>query len=298
MRTRKMGTARTVLVTASFVALGAGTAAFPGSAFADTTSGDKSVLGGNQINAPISAPVDVCGNSVAVLGDAVAGCKGGAKVKKGSGGDSWTSGDHSVLGGNQINAPISAPVDVCGNAVGVLGSAAAGCKGGAKVKKGSGGGNWTSGDHSVLGGNQINAPISAPVNVCGNAVAVGGDALAGCKGGATVNGRDGGGYGGGDGYGTAHQAAPAAESAELSKLSKSPELSKLSKSPKLANQSGLSKLPGHQQFAPTQLRPAAAGESIPGGMENSAIYVLTVGALMAGASGAMAFARRIRFARR
>jgi hypothetical protein len=33
-------------------------------------------------------------------------------------------------------------------------------------------------------------------------------------------------------------------------------------------------------------------------MENSAIYVVTVGALMAGASAAMAFARRIRFGRR
>ena len=32
----------------------------------------------------------------------------------------------------------------------------------------------------------INAPISAPINVCGNAIAVLGSAQAGCKGGATV----------------------------------------------------------------------------------------------------------------
>lgn len=46
--------------------------------------------------------------------------------------------------------------------------------------------NKTSGDHSVLGGNQVIAPISIPVNVCGNAVAVIGEAYAACKGGASV----------------------------------------------------------------------------------------------------------------
>ena len=36
--------------------------------------------GGNQIIAPITAPINVCGNAVAVLGDAAAGCLGGAHV--------------------------------------------------------------------------------------------------------------------------------------------------------------------------------------------------------------------------
>ncbi|HEY7487853.1 MAG TPA: chaplin family protein [Streptosporangiaceae bacterium] len=44
------------------------------------TSGDASVLGGNQVIAPISIPVDVCGNAVAVIGVAGAGCQGGAKT--------------------------------------------------------------------------------------------------------------------------------------------------------------------------------------------------------------------------
>ncbi|MWA02132.1 DUF320 domain-containing protein [Actinomadura sp. LD22] len=47
------------------------------------TSGNFSILGGNQINAPISIPVDVCGNAVAVIGIAGAGCKGGASVHNG-----------------------------------------------------------------------------------------------------------------------------------------------------------------------------------------------------------------------
>lgn len=49
-------------------------------ASADTTSGRSGVLSGNQIFAPISIPVNVCGNAVAILGVAVAGCKGGASV--------------------------------------------------------------------------------------------------------------------------------------------------------------------------------------------------------------------------
>jgi hypothetical protein len=70
-----------------------------------------------------------------VGGDAAATCEGGANVKNGSGGGNTTSGNGSVLGGNNVNAPVEAPVDVCGNAAAVLGEAYAGCEG-----KGEGGG--------------------------------------------------------------------------------------------------------------------------------------------------------------
>jgi hypothetical protein len=201
MRMWAKGTARATLLTASFVALGAGPA------LADVTNGDGSVLGGNQIHAPVSAPVDVSGNAVDAVGHALAGSTGGASVRNnGDGGGQRTSGRHSVGGGNQVDAPISVPVNACGNAVAIFGQALAGCEGGAKVDNsgggGGGGGQRTSGDHSVLGGNQVNAPISAPVNVCGNAAALLGDAVAGCKGGAKVT--NGGGYQGGyndGGYG-------------------------------------------------------------------------------------------------
>ncbi|MDR8408276.1 DUF320 domain-containing protein [Nonomuraea sp. 3-1Str] len=174
------------------------------------TSGDSSILGGNQINAPITAPVNACGNAVSLFGRSDAGCKGGATVKnngRGGPGGNRTSGDHSILGGNQVTAPITAPINACGNAVAVFGEATAGCKGGASVKntgRGTGTGrNTTSGRNSVLGGNQVLAPVSAPINVCGNAVAVVGEAFAGCKGGSSVTtGRPGGHPGGG--YGRGH----------------------------------------------------------------------------------------------
>ena len=177
-----------------------------GTALADT-SGNASVLGGNQVNAPISAPINACGNAVSLFGKSDAGCKGGSTVRtqgKGGAGGNRTSGNAGVLGGNQITAPISAPLNACGNAVAIFGDATAGCKGGASVfNTGVGaGGNRTSGDASVLGGNQVIAPVSAPVNICGNAVAVFGRAFSGCRGGSTVT-NDGPGHG----YQSRHMAA-------------------------------------------------------------------------------------------
>lgn len=42
--------------------------------------GNGGVLSGNQIIVPVSIPVNVCGNSVAVLGFSRAGCRGGASA--------------------------------------------------------------------------------------------------------------------------------------------------------------------------------------------------------------------------
>ncbi|WP_141580136.1 chaplin family protein [Actinomadura sp. WMMA1423] len=200
------------MLTAGFVALGV--SAIPVNAFADTT-GEGGVLAGNQVNAPISAPIDVTGNAVSVLGISQAQSKGGATVKQngnGNGGQQ-TSGKGGVGSGNQVDAPISIPVNACGNAVAVLGIAQAGCTGGATVKNPGGGDNGgggsvsrtgrqaangngnggqvTDGSGGVLAGNQVKAPISVPVNVCGNGVAVIGQAVAGCEGGAKVKGGSG-----------------------------------------------------------------------------------------------------------
>ncbi|WP_433474895.1 chaplin family protein [Spirillospora sp. CA-142024] len=47
------------------------------------TSDNFGILNGTQVIAPISVPVDVCGNAVAVIGGASAKCKGGSSVKFG-----------------------------------------------------------------------------------------------------------------------------------------------------------------------------------------------------------------------
>jgi hypothetical protein len=169
-----------------------------------STSGRNSVLGGNQANVPITAPINACGNAVSLVGRSDAGCRGGASVKNpggGGAGGNRTDGRHSVLGGNQVTAPITAPVNLCGNAVAIFGEATAGCRGGAFVKNGGGrggaGGNRTSGRSSVIGGNQVVAPVTAPINICGNSVALIGEAFSGCRGGAVIKGGHGGnGYSG------------------------------------------------------------------------------------------------------
>ncbi|MEU8796337.1 chaplin [Spirillospora sp. NPDC048819] len=184
MRTRAKGTSRAAVFAAGFVALGV--TALPSNAFADVTDGAGGVLSGNQVNAPVSAPVDVSGNGASLLGTAYATSHGGTKIRKRDGAGQQTSGGHGVASGNQVNAPVSLPVNVCGNGAGVLGHADAGCEGGAKVKGGGKGGQVTDGTGGAIAGNQVNAPISVPVNVCGNAVAIAGAAVAGCEGGASV----------------------------------------------------------------------------------------------------------------
>jgi hypothetical protein len=47
---------------------------------AGVVPGHNGVLSGNTVSVPITAPISVCGNSVAALGQAVAGCRGGASV--------------------------------------------------------------------------------------------------------------------------------------------------------------------------------------------------------------------------
>ncbi|MFB4320091.1 chaplin family protein [Actinomadura sp. 21ATH] len=147
------------------------------------TSGTDGVASGNQVDAPVSAPVNVCGNAVAIFGTADAGCREGALVPGGNG-RGVTSGEGGVVAGNQVGAPVSAPVNVCGNAVAIFGTAEAKCEGGASARGGTNG--VTSGENGIIAGNQVEAPISAPVSICGNAVAIFGKAVASCAGGAAV----------------------------------------------------------------------------------------------------------------
>lgn len=117
-------------------ALLAGGAAAQAGPVMDST-GNIGALTGNQLNLPVQAPIDVCGNAVAVIGAATAGCEGGAAALSPEwrfGGTAMdSSGNIGLLVGNQLNVPVQVPVDVCGNAVAVAGTATAGCEGGAKA---------------------------------------------------------------------------------------------------------------------------------------------------------------------
>ena len=82
------GTMKVAVFSAAFAIPGTGTAMAAGPISA--TSGNGSILGGNQINLPVSAPVGIGGNGTGILGLAAAG----------SAGD-----DHRVLGGQQQRRP-------------------------------------------------------------------------------------------------------------------------------------------------------------------------------------------------
>lgn len=168
------------------------------------SAGNNGLGNGNQVIAPVQAPIDLCGNAVSVIGVSGAGCTGGSAAGQESGvlGDMTSAGNNGLANGNQAQVPIQAPVDVCGNAVSVVGVSGAGCMGGSAADMSKNGGNAANtesapitengsdltsvGNNGLANGNQAQAPIQVPINVCGNSVAVAGASGAGCTGGSAA----------------------------------------------------------------------------------------------------------------
>jgi hypothetical protein len=229
-----------------------GTAAHAADNF--TSTGNVGLGNGNQVKALIQAPIDVCGNAISVLGTANAWCKGGAHAVLHDAGDTnlTSTGNVGLLNGNQVDLVAQVPVNVCGNAIAVLGSGSAGCEGGASAvieQPGRDGGPTPSpyghkppmhhkphqkpghkpnkpkqellgfdgllggilatssdrtfapphmggscdvtltstGNVGLLNGNQVVAPIQAPIDISGNAISVlGGPSTASSMGGASA----------------------------------------------------------------------------------------------------------------
>ena len=96
------------------------------------TDGSGGVASGNQIVLPVDAAIDICGNSVAVLGAASASCTTVINIIHASPDNEGatevsTDGSGGVASGNQVVVPVDAAVEICGNAVSVLGMAEASC---------------------------------------------------------------------------------------------------------------------------------------------------------------------------
>ena len=106
-------------------------------------SNSPGVLSGNSVQAPVDVPVNVCGNTVNVVGllnpavgNSCANEGGGSGNSSGgnssSGGGSQAGGHTSnspgVGSGNHVQVPVDVPVNVCGNSVNVggIGNAASG----------------------------------------------------------------------------------------------------------------------------------------------------------------------------
>ncbi|MET7292772.1 chaplin [Streptomyces griseoloalbus] len=119
---------------AAGVLAAAGGAAHADSGATGVASGSPGVLSGNTVQAPVHVPVNVCGNTVNVVGilnpsvgNSCANQGGSSPEGHGDSGDHGgshadgrTSDSPGVGSGNQIQAPIHVPVNVCGNSVNVL----------------------------------------------------------------------------------------------------------------------------------------------------------------------------------
>lgn len=146
-----------------------------------TTDGSNGIGSGSQALVEVTVPVTVAGNSIAVLGEstvdggapAAPGATGGAGTGQAGAAQAATDGSDSVLGGTQVVAPVTAPVTVSGNAISLLGESSVSDAGDAAP---AGGASppvpLTSGLGGVLSGSQVAAPISIPLTVGGNAIAV------------------------------------------------------------------------------------------------------------------------------
>jgi ChpA-C len=281
MRPWARWTARTALVAVVSAAAGGG---LSGIALAGTggagNSGSTTLLGGGGLLAPLNIPAEVCGDASALLGIAVAGCPGGtvASVEKTPAADGGAAQD-------------GAAQDGAGQ-----------------------GGTGSSGSVSAGSGNRVHTPVSTPVDVCGNAVAVFGAASASCAGevSTTSNGLgnssastvfSGTATPGPDssalrqtfgdtlnapGLGAGNPDNPAAS--QLAGLGTLPGLADLPSLTGLANQSASSGTTGSSTLMTTSALSAADAS----GMSSDSYAALAIGALLAGAAALKIASRRAR----
>ncbi|KOU44069.1 hypothetical protein ADK55_22810 [Streptomyces sp. WM4235] len=174
---------RNGLITAVVAGGGLAVAGVSGFAYADADAGGRAegspgLLAGNLVQLPVNTPVNVCGNTVSVVGllNPAAGNRcantsqgGGARSGPGASGqghsssstkagtsngggavaDGQTKGSPGLLSGNGIQLPVDLPLNVSGNSVNVVGI-----------------GNPSSGNTSVNGGKPSGGkPVQPPVVV-------------------------------------------------------------------------------------------------------------------------------------
>ncbi|WP_216212181.1 beta strand repeat-containing protein [Amycolatopsis aidingensis] len=146
-----------------------------------STAGQKSAGSANIVDAPIGLPVEACGIGGTYIGNAHAAhdCSNDTQT----GGGTYTNGDESFLGGNGAHAPLAVAPELFGIAGSHIGNASASSHEEKNVEVG--GYNGTSGNDSSGGGNLVETPIAAPVEVFGIGGTYIGQAVAGEDGGVT-----------------------------------------------------------------------------------------------------------------
>lgn len=120
-----------VMAAASGILTAAGGYAFADASADGAAIGSPGVGSGNAVQVPVHVPVNVCGNTVNVVGllNPAFGNKceneGGAGNGNSGGGASAegvATDSPGVLSGNLIQAPVDVPVNACGNSADIVGA--------------------------------------------------------------------------------------------------------------------------------------------------------------------------------
>lgn len=154
---------RNGLITAVVAGGGLAVAGAGGFAYADADAGGQAerspgVLSGNLLQLPVHTPVNVCGNTVSVVG-VLNSATGNRCVNQGPGG-----GGHSEPGPSHPSSRPAYPSKPGGAANGTGNGAG---NGGGAVADGRG-----KDSPGLLSGNGIQLPVDVPVNISGNSVSV------------------------------------------------------------------------------------------------------------------------------
>ncbi|MFJ1549592.1 chaplin [Streptomyces sp. NPDC088246] len=120
-----------VMAAASGILTAAGGYAFADASADGAATGSPGIGSGNAVQVPVHVPVNVCGNTVNVVGllNSAFGnnCSHASGAGNSNGGQSASAeglatDSPGVLSGNLIHAPVDVPVNVCGNSVAVVGA--------------------------------------------------------------------------------------------------------------------------------------------------------------------------------
>ena len=146
------------------------------------SSDNNGILNGTQIYSPIDIPINICGTSLALLGEAnaqaICANHGNGRTESGWAADQDSHDNNGILNGTQVYAPIHLPVNLAGTAVGVLGEGNAAAAAANESGRSHHVGQDSHDNNGILNGTQVAAPIHLPVNICGNALGILGEANA------------------------------------------------------------------------------------------------------------------------
>ncbi|MCW2849222.1 MAG: hypothetical protein JWR90_3196 [Marmoricola sp.] len=160
---------------------GASDGANGGTTSGGTTNGADGTGSGNQTGLGVTAPIDVTGNQVTVIGDgnqqnATSGDPAGTQTGTGNAPGDTTSGADGTGSGNQTNPAVTAPVDGSGNQVTVIGDGnTSSSTGGGTTGTPGTDASTTSGQDGTGSGNQTEPVITAPIDGSGNQITIVGD---------------------------------------------------------------------------------------------------------------------------